>query len=82
MPFRIATPKTTGCVLFLLAAFAPLAVQADESIGQIKSETGAVSVDRKTGNKVLAIGDHVFQSGHGAHGRQQLRSVSPSTTTA
>ncbi|HEY1707528.1 MAG TPA: FecR domain-containing protein [Rhizomicrobium sp.] len=62
MPSRIMTLKTAGCALFLLAAVVPQAAQADEAIGQIKSETGAVSVERKSGNKPLAIGDHVFQS--------------------
>lgn len=40
----------------------PLAVRADAPIGQIKTETGTVTIERGGAAKPAAVGDHVFAS--------------------
>jgi hypothetical protein len=49
-------------VMILSAAFMPSAVWAEESIGQIKTETGAVSIQRHGAKQSVRVGDHVFRS--------------------
>jgi hypothetical protein len=59
MAFTSAT--STGLIALIMVAF-PLAARAEDPIGQIKTETGAVSVERAGATLPAAIGDHVFQS--------------------
>jgi hypothetical protein len=59
---RGMTSKSTRHILALALAFAPLAAWADEPIGQVKTETGAVTLERQGKTQPIAIGDHVFQS--------------------
>jgi hypothetical protein len=59
---RGMTYKSTGRILILALAFAPMAAWADEPIGQVKTETGAVTLERQVKTQPIAIGDHVFQS--------------------
>ena len=50
--------------LFLLPLFAirPEAARADDPIGQVKTASGEVTVQRAGASTKLGIGDHVFQS--------------------
>jgi hypothetical protein len=41
---------------------APLAASAEEAIGQVKTETGSVTIERGGKRLPAAIGDHVFRS--------------------
>jgi hypothetical protein len=59
---RIIATKPAVFAFSFLLALAPLAALADDSIGQIKSVKGTVTVERSGGSKPVAIGDHVFQS--------------------
>jgi len=59
---RIVSVKRAGFALCLITILAAPVVRADEAIGQIKTETGRVTVERKGATKPVAIGDHVFQS--------------------
>ena len=60
---RIINTKQAGYALSFALALVPFAASADSPIGQIKSETGAVTVGARGGaSKPVAIGDHVFQS--------------------
>lgn len=59
---RSMTSKRSGPVIALVLALAPFAARADEPIGQIKTETGAVTVERGGKAQAIAIGDHVFQA--------------------
>jgi hypothetical protein len=45
-----------------LVALAPVAASAEVAIGQIKTEAGAVTVERGGKSRPAAIGDHVFAS--------------------
>lgn len=49
---------------FMAAAviLAPVAASAEEAIGQIKTETGAVTIERGGKRQAAAIGDHVYRS--------------------
>lgn len=65
---RIMTAKKARCALPLFMAFplimvfiAPVAL-AEVPIGQIKTQTGTVTVERPGVSKPATIGDHVFQS--------------------
>jgi hypothetical protein len=58
----IMTAKQTGCCLSLIMIFLAPSALADTPIGQIKTETGNVSVERAGTAKPLAIGDRVFVS--------------------
>ncbi|HEV2673139.1 MAG TPA: FecR domain-containing protein [Aliidongia sp.] len=53
---------TSGRVIALLLVMMPFAAWADDPIGQIKTETGAVTVERGGKAQAIAIGDHVFQA--------------------
>jgi hypothetical protein len=53
---RILTP------IILLSLAAALPAWADEPIGQIKTETGQVTVQRGGASAPLKVGDHVFRS--------------------
>jgi hypothetical protein len=55
-------PTATRWVIALALAYTPLAAWADEPIGQVKTETGAVTLERHGATQPIAIGDHVFQS--------------------
>ena len=59
---RSMTPKPSAHVIALILALAPVAAWADDPIGQIKTETGVVTVERGGKAQAIAIGDHVFQS--------------------
>ena len=59
---RSMTPKPSAHVIALILALAPVAAWADDPIGQIKTETGVVTVERGGKAQAVAIGDHVFQS--------------------
>jgi hypothetical protein len=59
---RGMTSKSMRHILVLALAFAPLAAWADEPIGQVKTETGSVTLERQGKTQPIAIGDHVFQS--------------------
>lgn len=57
----LLTSRTLAPIIALsLAAAFP--ARADEPIGQIKTETGQVSVQRSGATAPLKIGDHVFRS--------------------
>ena len=43
-------------------ALSPVAARADEAIGQIKTETGTVSVMRAGKSRPIAIGEHVYRT--------------------
>lgn len=49
-------------VIAALALFIPHAALAGEPIGQIKTQTGTVFVERAGASKPIAIGDRVFES--------------------
>ena len=76
-------------VVALSVALMPPAAWADESIGQIKTESGGVSIQRHGENVSARIGDHVFRSdtimtaGNGAVGitfsDNSLMSLGPSS---
>ena len=59
---RSMTSKPSGRVIALILAFVPLTARADEPIGQIKTETGTVMLERGGKTLAVAIGDHVFQA--------------------
>jgi hypothetical protein len=56
------TSKSAGYLIALVLAAAPVAARADDPIGQIKTETGTVTVERAGKALPVAIGDHVFQA--------------------
>jgi hypothetical protein len=58
----IMTAKRAGCCLAVVMALLAPAVWAEAPIGQVKTETGSVTVERSGVSKPLAIGDHVFRS--------------------
>jgi hypothetical protein len=58
----IMTAKRAGCCLAVAVALLPAPAWADAPIGQVKTETGSVTVERAGAAKPLAIGDHVFRS--------------------
>ena len=49
-------------VMMLSIAFTPAIARAEDWIGQIKTEVGAVSIQRHGANTPVRIGDHVFRS--------------------
>ena len=57
-------PRRAGFLraVILSAALLPGAALADEAIGQIKTETGAVSIQRHGAKEAARVGDHVFRS--------------------
>ncbi|HWM60759.1 MAG TPA: FecR domain-containing protein [Rhizomicrobium sp.] len=57
---RIRPSGILGCAIALAMSFAT--AQADDAIGQVKTKTGTVSVQRHGKTQPLAIGEHVFQS--------------------
>jgi len=59
---RGMTSKSTKRILVLALAVAPMAAWADEPIGQVKTESGTVTLERQRKAQPIAIGDHVFQS--------------------
>jgi hypothetical protein len=59
---RDIPPRSSRLVIALVLAFAPVAAWADDPIGQVKTETGTVTVERGDKIQSVAIGDHVFQS--------------------
>lgn len=56
----IMTAKYAGCCLSLSMFFLPATALADTAIGQVKTESGHVTVERRGASKPLAIGDHVY----------------------
>ena len=58
----IMTAKYAVCCFCVAMAFPTVSVAAEVPIGQIKTETGSVSVERGGTAKPLAIGDHVFEA--------------------
>ena len=58
----IMTAKYAGCCLSLIMIFLPSAAVADTPIGQVKTESGKVIVERGGAGKPLAIGERVFVS--------------------
>jgi len=46
----------------LLLALLPYTARAADPIGQVKTEDGAVTVERSGASQPVAIGDHVFQA--------------------
>ncbi len=59
---RSMTSKSAARVIALILVLAPFAARADEPIGQIKTESGTVTVERAGKVQPVAIGDHVFQA--------------------
>jgi hypothetical protein len=63
---RTITPPWRGQVvkrlLLAVALIFPVAARADDPIGQIKSQTGAVSVERAGKHIDIHVGDRVFRS--------------------
>ena len=59
---RGMTSNSTRRILAVALAFAPMVAWADEPIGQVKTESGAVTLERQGKAQPIAIGDHVFQS--------------------
>jgi hypothetical protein len=62
---RVALQRPRRLALPLLAAaviLAPVAASAEEAIGQIKTETGTVTVERGGKIRPAAIGDHVYRA--------------------
>jgi hypothetical protein len=51
-----------GCLLLFGVFAVPRAAYADDPIGQVKTETGSVTVERHGISQALYIGDHVYQS--------------------
>ena len=60
----MACPKRVGLLWIIVSAAAlmPGAVWAEEAIGQIKTETGSVSIERHGAKESARVGDHVFRS--------------------
>ena len=58
----IMTAKRARYLPLLAAAFVTNAAWAADPIGQIKTATGAVAVERAGETKPLAVGDRVYQS--------------------
>jgi hypothetical protein len=60
----MACPTCAGLlrVMIVLAALAPGVAWAEEPIGQVKTETGSVSIQRRGANQNVRVGDHVFRS--------------------
>jgi hypothetical protein len=56
------TSKRGACLTVLTLAMIPLSALADDPIGQIKTETGMVTLERHGMSLPVAVGDHVFQS--------------------
>jgi hypothetical protein len=56
------TSNIPGCAAALALAFASHASLAADAIGQIKTETGPVTIERSGAGRPAAIGDHLFQS--------------------
>jgi len=56
------TSKPAGYLIAVVLALAPLAARADDPIGQVKTATGTVTVERAGKAQPVAIGDHVFQA--------------------
>jgi hypothetical protein len=56
------TSKPVGHLIALVLALVPFTARADDPIGQIKTENGAVTVERGGKAQPVAIGDHVFQA--------------------
>jgi hypothetical protein len=54
--------RLSAACLGVAAVLAPIAAVAEEAIGQIKTETGTVTVERGGKKLPAAIGDHVFRS--------------------
>ena len=54
--------KNLGYFVGLAVALAPIAAWADDPIGQVKTETGTVTLERHGTTEPVAIGDHVYQS--------------------
>lgn len=57
----VRTSNTSVAAFAALLLFANASLAAD-AIGQIKTETGTVTIERGGGGKPAAIGDHVFQA--------------------
>ncbi len=56
------SPQITRYVIAIGVFFAPAAAWAEDPIGQVKTETGTVTLERQGTTQPVAIGDHVFQS--------------------
>jgi len=56
------TSKAAGRVIVLALALVPLTARADDPIGQIKTESGDVTIERGGKTQPVAIGDRVFQA--------------------
>ena len=56
------TTKNFRRAVALALAFIPMSAWADEPIGQVKTETGAVTLEHLGTSRPMVIGDHVFQS--------------------
>jgi hypothetical protein len=64
---RSMTSTPSALVIALVLGFVPLALtsaaaRADDPIGQVKTETGKVTVERAGKSQTIAIGDRVFQA--------------------
>ena len=53
---------TLGCLLVFGAFLTAPAARADDPIGQVKTESGTVTVERHGVSQPIYIGDHVYQS--------------------
>jgi len=58
----IMTAFRAGCLIAVTAALWTWPASAEAPIGQIKTQMGAVKVERAGGGKTLAIGDHIFRA--------------------
>ena len=54
--------QITRNVIAIGVVLVSVAARADDPIGQVKTESGTVSLERHGTTQPLAIGDHVFQS--------------------
>ena len=59
---RSITYGSLGYFMALATVLTPLTAKADEPIGQVKTESGTVTLERHGTTEPVAIGDHVYQS--------------------
>jgi hypothetical protein len=59
---RRMTPQTARTALAFALILMPMTAWADDPIGQVKTETGGVTLERHGTTQPIVIGDHVFQS--------------------
>src|SRR5262245_40026584 len=59
---RNMTAKLSGCAFSLVALLASSAAFADVPIGQIKTGTGNITVERAGAAKPIQVGERVFKS--------------------